>query len=283
MTVTDYFVPRSLSEALDLLGAHGPSLMVMAGGTVAMPLVNEGISLPGQVMGLRHAGLDELREEDGGLHIGATVTLTRLLRQRVVPMLSEAARSTASWSVRNMGTVGGNLFTPPPGGDIAVALLALDASVTLARPAGTRVVPLAEFYTGFMTNVLEGDELLTGLHVPAVAGDTAYLKFGRKASNTPSVVTVAVRPERQGATVTNARIALGAAGPHPTRAGAAERAILGSTLDDEAVEAAAAAAAEESQPIRDGVASEWYRRRMVRLFVARALARVRRSGDGEGR
>ncbi len=280
MTVTDYFLPGSLSEALDLLGAHGPSLMVMAGGTVAMPLVNDGISLPRKVMGLRHAGLDELREEDGGLHIGATVTLTRLLRQRAVPMLSEAARSTASWSVRNMATVGGNLFTPPPGGDVAVALLALDASVTLAGPAGTRVVPLGAFHTGFMTNVLQDGELVTGLRLPAVAGDTAYLKFGRKASNTPSVVTVAVRVARRGETVTDARIALGAAGPHPLRAGAAERALVGSTLGPEVIEAVAAMAAEESQPFSDGVASEWYRRRMVRLFVTRALDRIRQGGEG---
>ena len=280
MTVTDYFLPGSLSEALDLLGAHGPSLMVMAGGTVAMPLVNDGISLPRKVMGLRHAGLDELREEDGGLHIGATVTLTRLLRQRAVPMLSEAARSTASWSVRNMATVGGNLFTPPPGGDVAVALLALDASVTLAGPAGTRVVPLGAFHTGFMTNVLQDGELVTGLRLPAVAGDTAYLKFGRKAANTPSVVTVAVRVARRGETVTDARIALGAAGPHPLRAGAAERALVGSTLGPEVIEAVAAMAAEESQPFSDGVASEWYRRRMVRLFVTRALDRIRQGGEG---
>ncbi len=279
MTVTDYFLPRSLSEALDLLGARGPSLMVMAGGTVAMPLVNDGISLPTQVMGLRHAGLDELREEDGELYIGATVTLTRLLRQQALPVLSEAARNTASWSVRNMATVGGNLFTPPPGGDIAVALLALDTSVALTGPAGTRLIPLGAFYTGFMTNALQDGELLTGLRVPRVAGDTAFIKFGRKASNTPSVVTVAVRVARHDGTVTDARIALGAAGPHPLRASAAERVLAGSALGPEAIEAAAAVAAEESQPFSDGVASEWYRRKMIRLFVARALDRIWQGGE----
>ena len=66
-------------------------------------------------------------------------------------MLREAARNTASWSIRNMGTVGGNLFTPPPGGDVAVALLALDARARLAGVNGERVLPLSDFYTGFMT------------------------------------------------------------------------------------------------------------------------------------
>ena len=282
MTVTNYFLPSSLSEALSVLEAHGASLLVMAGGTVAMPLINEGISLPEHAMGLRHAGLDRLQEVGGALDIGATLTLTRLLQQRTVPMLSEAARNTASWSIRNMGTVGGNLFTPPPGGDVAVALLALDAQLTLTGPAGRRVVPLSEFYTGFMTNVLHDDELLTGIHVPAVVGETSYVKFGRKHANTPSVVTVGVRVTRRDGTVTDARIALGAAGPHPTLARQAERVIVGSTLGAEAVDEAADAAARECDPFSDGVASEWYRRRMVRLFVRRALQRLQEPVVREG-
>ena len=66
MTVTSYFLPRSVPEALDLLERHGPALLVMAGGTVAMPLINEGISLPAMVMGLRRTGLDTL--EAAGRH-----------------------------------------------------------------------------------------------------------------------------------------------------------------------------------------------------------------------
>jgi CO/xanthine dehydrogenase FAD-binding subunit len=274
VTVTSYFLPASVPEALALLATHGPSLLVMAGGTVAMPLINEGISLPDKVMGLRHAGLDRLEQADGELRIGSTVTLTRLLEQDAIPMLREAASRTAGWSVRNMATVGGNLFTPPPGGDVAVALLALDARLTLAGPAGERTVPLATFYTGFMTNVLRDDELVTGIRVPLPSGTTAYLKFGRKHASTPSVVTVAVHVERDGDTVTGARIALGAAGPHPMRATGAEGIVVGSTLGADAIAAAAAAAAAECRPFSDGVASAWYRRRMVRLFVGRALERV---------
>ena len=138
----------------------------MAGGTVAMPLINEGISLPEAVMGLRLAGLDGIERKDGKLTIGATATLTQLLEPDAIPMLREAARNTASWSVRNMGTVGGNLFTPPPGGDVAVALLALDATVTLASATARRDLPLADFYTGFMTNQLADDELLVEVRVP---------------------------------------------------------------------------------------------------------------------
>ena len=100
-----------------------------------------------------------------------------------------------------MGTVGGNLFTPPPGGDVAVALLALDATVTLARRDRPARLPLADFWTGFMTNRLADDELLVEIRVPISAAPTAYLKFGRKHANTPAVVTVAVALAWDGGTV----------------------------------------------------------------------------------
>jgi CO/xanthine dehydrogenase FAD-binding subunit len=283
VTVRSYFLPRSLPEAIGLLETHGPELLVMAGGTVAMPLINDGISLPGAVMGLRRAGLDTLEVAGGTLRIGATATLTQLLTQPAVPMLREAARNTASWSIRNMGTVGGNLFTPPPGGDVAVALLALDAGVTLAGPRGERVLPLADFFTGFLTNQLAADELLVELQVPIRSDPTAFIKFGRKHANTPAVVTVAVRLEWDGNVVADARIALGAVGPHPIRARDAERLLLGTSLGADAIAAAAAAAAQGCEPFTDGIATEWYRRRMTSLFVSRALEQLAQGAEGEGR
>ena len=283
MTVRTYLLPRSLPEALGLLEHHGPDLLVMAGGTVAMPLINEGISLPEAVMGLRLAGLDRIVRTGDVLRIGATATLTQLLDQDAVPMLREAARNTASWAIRNMGTVGGNLFTPPPGGDVAVALLALDARVTLASTRGERSLPLAEFLTGFMSNELATDELLVEIEVPVRSEPTAYLKLGRRHANTPAVVTVAARLEWREGRVAEARIALGAVGPHPIRAREAERRLVGSGLEAEAIAAASAAAAGECEPFTDGIATEWYRRRMVRLFVGRALGQLAPDATGEGR
>lgn len=274
MSVREYLQPRFLPEAIGLLERHGPELLVMAGGTVAMPLINEGISLPERVMSLRHAGLDRLEQRGDVLAIGAATTLSQLLAQRALPLLSEAASHTASWSIRNLGTVGGNLFTPPPGGDVAVALLALDAQVRLASPRGERDLPLADFFTGFMTNALAPDELLVEIMVPVAARETAFVKYGRKHANTPAVVTVAVALARHGGRVATARIALGAAGPHPLRARDAEAALTGTPLDGTAIERAAQAATAECQPFTDGIASAWYRRRMVGVFVRRALESI---------
>ncbi len=274
MSIKEYFLPQSLAEATGLLAEHGSSLLVMAGGTIAMPLINEGVSMPEKVMGLRRAGLAYTRRENGKLVIGATTTLTQLQGLSDIPMLAQAAHHTGGWAICNMGTVGGNIFAPPPAGDVAVALLALDAQAKLVSSRGERIIPLADFYTGFMTNVLESNELLAEIQVPLPAGKTVYLKHGRRQAVTPAVVTVAAQVVEAGGKVTQARLALNGVGPHPLRAKKAEAALVGSALSAEAIAAAAQAASEECEPFTDAVASEWYRRRMAGVMVKRALSRL---------
>ncbi len=274
MTTQAYFLPRSLDEALGLLAEHGPTLLVMAGGTLAMPLINEGVSMPDKVLGLRQAGLNYVKSADGGVAIGATTTLTQMLKLEAIPLLQEAARHVGAWAIRNLGTVGGNLFAPPPAGDFAVALLALDANIKLVGFTGERILSLDQFYTGFMTNALRPGEIVTEVQVNVPQGKTAYLKYGRKHENTPSIVTVAAHLTLAGQTVKDARLALNGVGPHPLRARQAEAALVGSPLDEKTIAAAAFAAAAESQPFTDPVASEWYRRKMVDVYVRRVLAQV---------
>lgn len=274
MAIKNYFLPQSLDEATRLLAQHGVSLLVMSGGTIAMPLINEGVSIPEQVMGLRQAGLNYVRQTNGTVALGATTTLTQISKVDTMPLLQQAVRNVGSWTVRNMGTVGGNLFAPPPAGDFAVALLALDAQVKLVSQAGERVIPLTEFYTGFMTNALQPGELLAEIQVPISQGKTAYIKYGRKHANTPSVVTVAVQVVFNGAQVETARIALNGVGPHPIRATQAEASLIGSALNESTIAAAATAAAAECEPFSDALASEWYRRKMVKVYVGRTLAQI---------
>lgn len=275
MAIQDYFLPKSLEQALDLLAEHGPALLVMAGGTIAMPLINDGISMPERVMGLRHAGLNTVRRENGTWVVGATTTLTQLAQQVDIPMLQEAVRHIGGWQIRNMGTVGGNLFAPPPAGDLAVALLALDATVTLAsKQHGQRILPLAEFFTGFMTTALAPDELVTAVHVPLPRGKTSYIKYGRKHANTPAIVTVAAHVITEGKKVVDARLALNAVGPHPIRARRAEQRLLGAPLNAATIAEAAQEAAAECEPFTDAIATDWYRRRMTEVFVRRALERI---------
>jgi CO/xanthine dehydrogenase FAD-binding subunit len=130
---------------------------------------------------------------------------------------------------------------------------------------------------------LAADELLVGLIVPIPGKPTAYIKFGRKHANTPAVVTVAVRLDWNHGEVVDARIALGAVGPHPVRARQAEQLLLGTSLDAESIAAAASAATQDCEPFTDGIATDWYRRRMVGLFVSRALEQLASGVEREGR
>lgn len=274
MAVESYFLPQSLPEAAGLLAEHGPTLLVMAGGTIAMPLINEGISFPEKVMGLRRAGLDRVSQANGTVTIGATTTLNQLLRLQAIPMLQAAAHHTAAGSIRNMGTVGGNIFAPPPAGDVAVALLALDARLKLVSARAERVLPLADFYTGFMTNVLLPDELLAEILVPVPAGKTVYLKYGRKQANTPSIVTVAAHLQLAGGRVTTAAVALNGVADSPIRSAEAEAALAGSPLTADTIGAAARAAADAADPPTDAIATGWYRRRMIGVMLTRALTQL---------
>jgi len=274
VTVEAYYLPKSLDEALAMLSEDSGSLMVMGGGTVAMPLINEGVSAPEKILGLRQAGLNFIRQNQSGLVIGATTTLTQMLDLEQIPMLREAARNSAAWAIRNMATVGGNFFVPPPAGDFATALLALDAELVLMRKGGQRAVAAADFYTGFMSNVLRDDELLAEIRVPFPNGETVFIKFGRRTTNTPAVVTVAVHLQMAGKRVTKARLALNAVGPHPQRARKAEAVLEGARLDQATIAKVASAAMQEVEPYTDAVASEWYRRKMVGVYVSRALKQI---------
>lgn len=278
MTAQYYFQPTSSGEAVDLLDEHGPAVLVLAGGTLAMPLINEGISMPEKVLSLRKTGLNTIQRKNGNLAIGSTTTLTQMLKQTEVPILQEAAHAIGGWAIRNMGTVGGNLFAPPPAGDFAVALLALDASVVLASKRGKRTVALEDFYTGFLMTDLREGEIVEQILLSMPKGKTAYTKFGRRHANTPAVVTVAANILLEGGVVKETRLALNAVGPYPIRAKKAESALVGSSLDANAIANAADLAMGEAQPFTDAVASEWYRRKMVGVIVRRTLEKIAGGG-----
>lgn len=274
MTTRSYFLPETLEEATDLLDEYGPEIFIMAGGTLAMPLMNEGISTPEKVLGLKRTNLNYMRKSNGNFEIGATTTLTQMTEQTDIPILREAAHAVGGWAIRNMGTIGGNLFAPPPGGDFAAALLALDAELKFVGKSGARVLPLDEFYTGFLTNRMVPGEILSEVILPIPKGSSAFIKYGRRHTNTPSIVAVAINIVFEGGMVEQARIALNAVGPYPFRAKSAEAYLQGKILNEEIILEVAELAATESQPFTDPIASEWYRRKMVTVIVKRALGRL---------
>ena len=143
-------------------------------------------------MGLRRAGIDGIERTGDTLRIGAMTTLTALADQAHAPLLATAARRTGSWAIRNMATVGGNLFTPSPGGDVGTALLALDATVEVTGAQGTRSIPLAGVLDGLHGHGHPGRTSSSPRsRVDLTAGSDTFLKLGRREANTPAVVMVA--------------------------------------------------------------------------------------------
>ena len=274
MSIQEYFRPQSIEEATRLLADQAQGSLILAGGTLAMPLINDGISMPEMVLGLKDSGLNYIKEQDGYLVIGATTTLSQMASQTQISMLSEAAQSVGGWAIRNMATVGGNFFAPPPGGDFAAALLALDAEMTLVSSQGERTIAVKDFFTGFLTNRMAPGEIIKEVQVPYPEGKTAFTKYGRRHANTPSIVSVAVNMIFQLEKVSAAWIALNAVGSYPLRAVKTEEYLLGKSLDQQVIQEAGEIAAGECSPFTDAIASEWYRRKMVPVILGRTLERI---------
>jgi len=279
VTTTNFFIPRSIDEAVALLGKYGSELVVIGGGTIVMQRVNDGLLFPRQVMSLKRAEMNQIQQVNNHVEIGAAVTPAQLTQLTTLPILAAAARVLGTPAIRTMATIGGNLFAKPPYSDLSVPLLALDAHIALRSDKGQRRLPLTQFFSDRERGAIGCEELVTALQVPHPQGRSTYLKLGRRLANTPSVVAVAVHVviDDANAVCTSAHIALGGAGPHPTGAARAESALIGKRLDEASIAAAADAAMGDSDPLTDALASSWYRRKMIGLYVRRALESLKQA------
>ena len=276
-----YHAPRTLDEAVQLLAQHREKARVLAGGTDLVLMMSDRVVAPEHVIDIKNvAELTRLEwGADGSLTVGAATPFRTLeTDQRVretFPGLAEAAAEVGSWQIRNLGTVGGNLCTASPSAEIGPILLALDAEAEIAGPKGRRSVPVSQFHTGVRRTVLEPDELLVSVKVPAAQGRAGshYIKLKERVKMDIAFVGVASVVELEGSdgVVKSARIALGAVAPTPIRAQEAEAKLAGQRLTDELLAEAGRLAAQAAKPISDVRASAEYRREMVDVLTRRTL------------
>jgi CO/xanthine dehydrogenase FAD-binding subunit len=243
----------------------------LGGGTLVMRALNEGDTSLATVVRATDRGLTELDLAGSRVSIGAGVTFARVLAERELGFLHPVAASIGGPAVRNMGTVGGNLFAPNPFGDFAVALLALDASVAVQGGYGARNVPIEEFLAG-RDRQPGGLVLSVSFQRPSSAEAFRYRKIARVKPKGASVVTLAAHLPVSGGRIAGARIALGAMAATAVRAKGAERALEGQALDAASITAAVAAASEGTSPADDSLASAWYRREVVGVHLRRLLS-----------
>jgi carbon-monoxide dehydrogenase medium subunit len=276
----DYFAPTTLDEALALLEEYGEDAKVLAGGQSLIPLMKLRFASPRALVDINGVSeLGELEEQDRSLHVGALVRhkaceRSELLRDRWATM-GDAAPLISDPIVRNLGTVGGSLAHADPQGDWGSVMLAMRAEITVRGPNGTRTIPIDEFFQGPFTTALEPTEILTGVRIPdpgARAGGT-YLKLERKVGDF-ATVGVAVHVSFSNGSVGTAGIALTGVGPKNLRAEAAEQALAGRALDDEAISEAARLAAEAAEARTDVRGTEAYKRNVVRVFIERGLRKA---------
>lgn len=261
----------TLSEAAGLL-AGDRTARLLSGGTLVMRDINEGRLTDGLILRILDPAYRQIALSGNRAELGGGVTMAAVLKRRELACLHAPARAIGGPAVRTMATVAGNLFAETPYGDFTVALLALDAQVMLMQGFGApRAVPLEEFLAA---RARGGQGLVTAIQVtlPQNAADLRFRKVSRVKPKGMAVLSVAAHLPMSAGRVTGARIALGAMGPTPIRAKAAERALEGKPLDAATIGAARSVSAEGIRPVTDAIASEWYRREVLPVHLARLLS-----------
>ena len=275
----DYFAPQSLDEAVELLKKYGSRAKVMAGGTDLMVKMRLRTITPEVIVGIKDIkGLDGITvDSKKGLTIGATALLSDVAAHPDInanyPAIAAAAGDTANVQVRNMGTVVGNLCNASPSADNAPTLLVMGATLRIIGPGGERRLPLSDFFKGPGITALASNEIVTSISVPKPLPNTGviYQSFSGRGKLDCSTVGVGVLMTMSGDTCENARIAIGACAPTPMFATAAEKMLIGQTVDEALLKTASQKASEETRPIDDVRASATYRLKVVQVLTYRVL------------
>jgi carbon-monoxide dehydrogenase medium subunit len=273
----DYHAPATLPEAVALLGRFGDEAKVLSGGQSLLPLLKLRLAQPAHLVDIgRIPGLDYIKEEDGFLKIGALVREAALeaspLVQSKYPILIDTARVIADPLVRNLATVAGNLAHGDPANDHPATMLALGAQVVATGTKGSRTIPLAKFFTGLFSTVLDPTEVLSEVQVPVPPAGSggAYLKLERKVGDFATAGAAAFVVLKDGA-ISRAGIGLTNLGPVPIQATDAEAFLTGKRPDEATLAEAGKRAAAATSPSADRRGGTDYKKEMARVLTVRAL------------
>jgi len=274
--------PRTLKAALKLLDGGDESVRVFGGGTALMLMMKAGVFQPTRLISLR--GIEKRytkvsSAEDGGLRIGALVTLSALGRTAAVkkraPVIVDALRTLSNVRVRNVATLGGHLAHGDPHMDLPPVLMALDAQVVTAATAGSRTLAAADLCTGYYETALSRNELISEVIVPAQSGRrAAYVKLTTRAADDWPSLGIAVSLQMDGDTVRDARFVVSAATEKPLRLPGAEAVLRGATLSEAVLARVGEAAAAEAELTGDARGSAAYKTELLRVYAGRAVRKA---------
>jgi carbon-monoxide dehydrogenase medium subunit len=272
----DYVAPHSLDEAVAALAHGGPDAKILAGGQSLIPLLNFRLARPSLLVDInRVAELAYIRPGERDLAIGA------LTRQRAVergaglagfqPLLIEAIGYVGHAAIRSRGTIGGSLAHADPAAELPAVAVCLDAVLTVVGPRGRRSIAAEDFFVGYLTTLLEPDEILVEAWFPPLRPHTgqAWVEFARRHGDF-ALAGVAVSLSMADDVVKDAHIVLTGVGGRPVRARAAETVLVGGSVAERGA-AAVNAAKTSIDPDADIHASKEYRVQLAGVLTERAI------------
>jgi carbon-monoxide dehydrogenase medium subunit len=280
----DLLQPRSVPEAVAMLARHGDDARAVGGGTTLVILMKQRALYYPYLVDLQTIpGLAEIKVESDGVRIGALVTHRALEFSRVIrasfPALADAVGQIGNVRIRQTASIGGNLahadyrLDPPP------ALLVLGAEVSLFGADGARTLPLSQFFQGLYETALKPAELLIDIKVPFMPENSraVYLRYSTLSANDWPCLGVAAFLSKAKGRCRELRVALGGLASTPVLVGGLDF-VNDQTLDSAVIERLLDTVDQQIAPFGDFRGSEWYKRRMARLFVKKAVEQLNSAG-----
>jgi len=280
----DLLQPRSVSEAVAMLARYGDDARPLGGGTTLVILMKQRALYYPYLVDLQTIpGLAEIKVESNGVRIGALVTHRSLECSPMIrasfPALADAFGQIGNIRIRQTASIGGNLahadyrLDPPP------ALLVLGAEVSLFGANGARTVPLSQFFQGLYETALKPAELLIDIKVPFMPENSraVYLRYSTLSANDWPCLGVAAFLSKANGRCRELRVALGGLASTPVLVGGLDF-VNDQTLDSAVIERLLDAVDQQIAPFADLRGSEWYKRRMARLFVKKAVEQLKGAG-----
>ena len=273
----EYEAPTTVAEAIDLLAEHGDEASVLAGGQSLIPLLALRLARPEMLIDIN--GIDELSGVsviDGRVVIGA-VTREYVAEESgtvadTLPLLAAALPLIGHEAIRSRGTIGGSLAHADPAAELPAVARALDAEFVVRGPSGTRVIPAARWFEGYLTTARRPDELLVEVRFPAAGPGTgvSFEEVARRHGDF-AIVGLAASLVMSGGVIGEARLAFAGVSDVPVRATAAEDLLAGETPSAELFDEAARRATEDLDPPGDLHGSPDYRKTVAAAVVRRGL------------
>jgi len=273
-----FFAPHTLDDLLGLRVAH-PDAVLLAGGTDLGLLASRARTPPASVIHVAHVPeLRVIRPDKEQITIGAAVTYAEAMPTLIglYPGLKTYLARLGSRQIRTLGTIGGNIGTASPIGDMPPVLLALEASLRLASVRGARDLPLDQFFLGYRRTALAPDEVIESLTMPVLWPHEVFFcdKLSKRRDQDISSVAGAYRLRIRDGRIEEARVAFGGMAAIPRRAAGVEAALKGRAFAEATFEAAVSALARDFQPIDDWRGSGAYRQQAAGNLLRRLYWRI---------